>query len=39
MDTMTNRIEVGGRRQITYDARGLSEPVAEIPMISEIDGL
>ena len=24
--------------QITYDARGLAEPIAEVPMISEIDG-
>ena len=24
--------------QITYDARGLAEPFAEVPKISEIDG-
>ena len=48
MDAMTSRpapgpsalgrVDGAGRRQITYDARGLSEPVAEIPMISEIEG-
>lgn len=27
-----------GERRITYDARGLAEPFAEIPKISEIDG-
>ena len=32
MDTMT------GDRRITYDARGLVEPVAEVPKVSEIDG-
>jgi methylamine---glutamate N-methyltransferase subunit B len=29
---------VAGERRITYDARGLAEPVAETPRISEIDG-
>jgi len=29
---------VAGERRITYDARGLAEPVAEIPKISEISG-
>jgi glutamate synthase domain-containing protein 3 len=29
---------LAGERQITYDARGLAEPVAEVPRISEIDG-
>ena len=43
MDTVTNRTDPGradggGSRQITYDARGLSEPVAEVPKISEIQG-
>jgi len=28
-----------GERRITYDARGLAEPSAEIPKISEIDGV
>lgn len=32
MDTMT------GDRRVTYDARGLVEPFAEVPKISEIDG-
>ena len=32
MDTMT------GDRRVTYDARGLVEPVADVPKISEIDG-
>ena len=27
-----------GERRITYDARGLAEPVVEIPRVSEIDG-
>jgi len=27
-----------GERQIAYDARGLAEPVAEVPKVSEIDG-
>jgi glutamate synthase domain-containing protein 3 len=27
-----------GERRITYDARGLAEPFAEVPRISEIDG-
>jgi len=27
-----------GERAITYDARGLAEPVADVPKISEIDG-
>ncbi len=27
-----------GTRKITYDARGLAEPLAEVPMVSEIDG-
>ena len=27
-----------GERKITYDARGLAEPFADIPKISEIDG-
>jgi len=30
--------EVGGARRITYDARGLAEPVAEPPRTAEIDG-
>ena len=43
MDAMTSRpgpsrLDGAARRQITYDARGLSEPVAEVPMISEIEG-
>ena len=29
---------VAGERRITYDARGLSEPFAEVPRISEISG-
>jgi glutamate synthase domain-containing protein 3 len=29
---------LAGERRITYDARGLAEPVAEVPRISEIDG-
>jgi glutamate synthase domain-containing protein 3 len=29
---------VAGERRITYDARGLAEPHAEVPRISEIDG-
>jgi methylamine---glutamate N-methyltransferase subunit B len=33
MDTMS------GQRRTTYDARGLAEPHAEIPKVSEIDGL
>jgi len=32
MDTMT------GDRRVTYDARGLVEPIAEVPKISEVDG-
>ena len=32
MDTLS------GERRITYDARGLAEPVAEVPKLSEIDG-
>ncbi|MEX2421881.1 MAG: GXGXG motif-containing protein, partial [Actinomycetota bacterium] len=31
------QVAAGGRR-ITYDARGLAEPVAEVPHVSEIDG-
>ena len=27
-----------GERRITYDARGLAEPHAEAPRVSEIDG-
>ena len=27
-----------GERKITYDARGLAEPFADVPKISEIDG-
>jgi methylamine---glutamate N-methyltransferase subunit B len=27
-----------GERRTTYDARGLSEPIAEVPHVSEIDG-
>jgi glutamate synthase domain-containing protein 3 len=27
-----------GERRITYDARGLAEPLAEVPHVSEIDG-
>jgi glutamate synthase domain-containing protein 3 len=27
-----------GERQISYDARGLAEPLAEVPRVSEIDG-
>ena len=30
---------LAGERRITYDARGLAEPSAEIPKISEIDGV
>jgi len=29
---------LAGERRITYDARGLAEPVADVPKISEIDG-
>jgi len=29
---------LAGERRITYDARGLAEPVADVPRISEIDG-
>ena len=29
---------LAGERRITYDARGLAEPHAEVPRISEIDG-
>jgi glutamate synthase domain-containing protein 3 len=29
---------LAGERRITYDARGLAEPVAETPRISEVDG-
>jgi glutamate synthase domain-containing protein 3 len=29
---------LAGERRITYDARGLAEPVAEVPRVSEIDG-
>src|SRR4026208_425511 len=32
MDTVT------GDRRVTYDARGLVEPFAEVPKVSEIDG-
>ena len=32
MDTVT------GDRRVTYDARGLVEPIAEVPKVSEIDG-
>jgi len=38
VDTVKDRPDTGARRQITYDARGLSEPVAEIPKVSEIHG-
>ena len=31
-------METVGERQISYDARGLMEPVAEVPRISTIDG-
>ena len=27
-----------GDRRVTYDARGLVEPIAEVPKVSEIDG-
>ena len=27
-----------GERQISYDARGLAEPNAEVPKVSEVDG-
>jgi len=27
-----------GERRITYDARGLAEPVAEVPHVSQVDG-
>ena len=30
---------VAGERRITYDARGLAEPHAEVPRVSEIDGV
>jgi glutamate synthase domain-containing protein 3 len=42
VDTVSAREERGGRvggaaeRQITYDARGLAEPEADVPQISEI---
>src|SRR3989304_4153904 len=29
---------LAGERRITYDARGLAEPFADVPKISEIDG-
>ena len=29
---------LAGERRITYDARGLAEPTADVPKISEIDG-
>ena len=29
---------LAGERRVTYDARGLAEPTAEVPKISEIDG-
>jgi glutamate synthase domain-containing protein 3 len=29
---------LAGERRISYDARGLAEPVADVPKISEIDG-
>jgi glutamate synthase domain-containing protein 3 len=29
---------VAGTRRVTYDARGLAEPYADVPRISEIDG-
>jgi glutamate synthase domain-containing protein 3 len=29
---------LAGERRITYDARGLAEPTAEVPKIAEIDG-
>jgi methylamine---glutamate N-methyltransferase subunit B len=29
---------VAGMRRVTYDARGLAEPHAEVPQVSEIDG-
>jgi len=32
MDTVT------GDRRVTYDARGLVEPIADVPKVSEIDG-
>lgn len=34
MDTVTST----GNRKTTYDARGLAEPVAAVPMVSEIEG-
>jgi glutamate synthase domain-containing protein 3 len=32
------QVAASGGRRTTYDARGLSEPVAEVPHVSEIDG-
>jgi glutamate synthase domain-containing protein 3 len=32
------QVTSAGERRTTYDARGLSEPVAEVPHVSEIDG-
>jgi len=31
-------VALAGERRITYDARGLAEPFADVPKISEIDG-
>jgi glutamate synthase domain-containing protein 3 len=31
-------MEAVGERQVSYDARGLMEPVADVPRVSEIDG-
>ena len=30
---------MSGSRRTTYDARGLAEPHAEIPKVSDIDGV
>ena len=32
------QVAASGGRRTTYDARGLAEPVAEVPHVSEIDG-
>jgi len=32
------QVTASGGRRTTYDARGLSEPVAEVPHVSQIDG-
>ena len=32
------QVASAGERRTTYDARGLSEPVAEVPHVAEIDG-